>query len=100
MTLLFNNDGSILITTPIFNLTPQKNLRLKPHQQIPYLLTGALIATASSAPIGVSNIVNLIALNIVHMTLYMHTAMMFVPATLGLLFMSWLMYVVVKTETA
>ncbi|PEX40820.1 arsenic transporter [Bacillus cereus] len=97
MTLLFNNDGSILITTPILILL-LKNLRLKPHQQIPYLLSGALIATASSAPIGVSNIVNLIALNIVNMTLYMHTAMMFVPATLGLLFMSWLMYTVLKKK--
>lgn len=95
MTLLFNNDGSILITTPILILL-LKNLRLKPSQQIPYLLSGALIATASSAPIGVSNIVNLIALKIVHMTLWMHTAMMFVPATLGLLFMSYLMYLVVK----
>ncbi|MET3194191.1 arsenic transporter [Bacillus sp. OAE603] len=97
MTLLFNNDGSILITTPILLLL-LKNLRLKPHQQIPYLLSGALIATASSAPIGVSNIVNLIALKIVHMTLYMHTAMMFVPATLGLLFMSFIMYLVLKQK--
>lgn len=97
MTLLFNNDGSILITTPLLIIL-LRNLRLKPHQMIPYLLTGALIATASSAPIGVSNIVNLIALKIVDMTLYMHTAMMFVPATLGLLFMSWLMFVVVKKK--
>jgi arsenical pump membrane protein len=97
MTLLFNNDGSILITTPILILL-LKNLRLKPHQQIPYLLSGALIATASSAPIGVSNIVNLIALKIVHMTLYMHTAMMFVPASTGLLFMSWLMYMVLRNK--
>ena len=97
MTLLFNNDGSILITTPILILL-LKNLRLKPHQQIPYLLSGALIATASSAPIGVSNIVNLIALKIVDMSLYMHTAMMFVPATLGLLFMSWLMFIVIKKK--
>jgi arsenical pump membrane protein len=97
MTLLFNNDGSILITTPILILL-LKNLRLKPHQQIPYLLTGALIATASSTPIGVSNIVNLIALKIVHMSLYMHTAMMFVPAMAGLLFMSWLMFVLVKKK--
>ena len=89
MTLLFNNDGSILITTPILILL-LKNMQLKPHQQIPYLLSGALIATASSAPIGVSNIVNLIALEIVDMSLWMHTAMMFVPATLGLLFMSYL----------
>ncbi|WP_110112120.1 arsenic transporter [Bacillus sp. CGMCC 1.16541] len=97
MTLLFNNDGSILITTPILILL-LRNLRLKPHQQIAYLLSGALIATASSAPIGVSNVVNLIALNIVDMSLYMHTAMMFVPSTLGLLFMSWLMFQVLKKK--
>ncbi|MCH7322590.1 arsenic transporter [Solibacillus sp. MA9] len=97
MTLLFNNDGSILITTPILILL-LRNLRLKPHQMIPYLLSGALIATASSAPIGVSNIVNLIALEIIHMTLYMHTAMMFVPATIGLLFMSYIMFIVIKKK--
>jgi len=86
MTLFFNNDGSILITTPIL-LILLKNLGLKNHEKIPYLLSGALVATASSAPIGVSNIVNLIALKIVGMDLYMHTLMMFVPATLGLLFL-------------
>ncbi|WP_029422980.1 arsenic transporter [Alicyclobacillus macrosporangiidus] len=91
MTLFFNNDGSILITTPILLILLRK-LGLKPHQQIPYLLSGALTATASSAPIGVSNIVNLIALRIVDMSLYMHTAMMFVPATLGLFVMVCLLY--------
>ncbi|GAA4855817.1 arsenic transporter [Paenibacillus vulneris] len=91
MTLFVNNDGSILITTPILLLLLQ-HLGLKNHQKIPYLLSGALIATASSAPIGVSNIVNLIALKIVHMDLYMHTAMMFVPATLGLVLLVCLLY--------
>ncbi|WP_129689396.1 arsenic transporter [Gottfriedia acidiceleris] len=97
MTLLFNNDGSILITTPILIIL-LKNLRLKPHQQIPYLLSGALIATASSAPIGVSNIVNLIGLKIVHMPLYMQPLMMFVPTMLGLIFMSFMMYFVLKSK--
>ncbi|MFD1775800.1 arsenic transporter [Paenibacillus rhizophilus] len=97
MTFLFNNDGSILITTPILILL-LRNLRLKPHEMIPYLLSGALIATASSAPIGVSNIVNLIALKIVNMSLFMYTAMMFIPATMGLLFMSCLMFLVVKKK--
>jgi arsenical pump membrane protein len=91
MTLFFNNDGSILITTPILVML-LNNMGLKNHQKIPYLLSGALIATASSAPIGVSNIVNLIALKIVHMSLYLHTAMMFVPATLGLLLLTWLLF--------
>lgn len=97
MTLLFNNDGSILITTPIFILL-LKNMKLKPHEQIPYLLSGALIATASSAPIGVSNITNLIALKIVHMTLIEHTSMMFVPVTLGLIGMSLFMFIVLKKK--
>jgi arsenical pump membrane protein len=91
MTLLFNNDGSILITTPILVML-LNNMGLKNHQKIPYLLSGALIATASSAPIGVSNIVNLIALKIVHMDLWLHTAMMFVPATLGLLLLTWFLF--------
>jgi arsenical pump membrane protein len=93
MTLFVNNDGSILITTPILIMLLH-NLKLKNHQKIPYLLSGALIATASSAPIGVSNIVNLIALKIVGMDLYMHTAMMFVPATTGLLLLLLLLFAV------
>ncbi|MUT68699.1 ArsB/NhaD family transporter [Paenibacillus sp. NEAU-GSW1] len=91
MTLFVNNDGSILITTPILLLL-LRNMGLKNHQKIPYLMSGALIATASSAPIGVSNIVNLIALKIVHMDLYMHTAMMFIPASLGLLLLTLLLF--------
>ncbi|REE91321.1 arsenite efflux membrane protein ArsB [Paenibacillus taihuensis] len=93
MTLFVNNDGSILITTPIL-LMMLKNIGLKNHQKIPYLLSGALIATASSAPIGVSNIVNLIALKIVHMSLYMQAAMMFVPASIGLLLLAFLLFAV------
>jgi arsenical pump membrane protein len=97
MTLFFNNDGSILITTPILLLLLRK-LGLKPHQQIPYLMSGALIATASSAPIGVSNIVNLISLKIVGMSLVTFTAMMFVPAMIGLVILSLLNYVVLRKE--
>jgi len=91
MTLFVNNDGSILITTPILLMLLHK-LGLKNHQKIPYLLSGALIATASSAPIGVSNIVNLIALKIVNMDLYMHTAMMFIPSSLGLVLLTVLLF--------
>ena len=93
MTLFLNNDGSILITTPILLLI-LKNIGLKDKQKLPYLISGALIATASSAPIGVSNIVNLIALEIIDMDLYLHTAMMFVPGTLGLLFLATLLYII------
>jgi len=63
MTMLFNNDRSILITTPII-IHIVKLLRFKPHQALAYLISGALIATAASAPIAVSNNSNLIALEI------------------------------------
>lgn len=83
MTMFFNNDGSILITTPIIiRMLSMVNLRLK--QQIPYLLSGALIATASSAPIGISNLANLIALKIVGLDLNTYAMMMFVPSMLGI----------------
>lgn len=93
MTLFLNNDGSILITTPILILL-LKYIGLKNHQKLPYLISGALIATASSAPIGVSNIVNLISLEIIGMDLYLNTIMMFVPGTLGLIFLSGLLFAI------
>nr|WP_268877049.1 arsenic transporter [Niallia nealsonii] len=93
MTLFLNNDGSILITTPVLLLI-LKHLGMSNRQKFPYLISGALIATASSTPIGVSNIVNLIALKIIGMDLYMHTIMMFIPGTLGLLFLATLLFLI------
>lgn len=92
MTIFLNNDGSVLITTPILLLV-LKYLGLKKHQKAPYLISGVLIATASSAPIGVSNIVNLISLKMIGMDLYLHTAMMFVPSMMGLIFMACLLFI-------
>lgn len=83
MTMFFNNDGSILITTPIIIQT-LNILKLKPHQKIPYLLSGALIATGASAPIGVSNLANLIAMKIVGIDLNSYATMMLIPSMVGL----------------
>lgn len=84
MTMFFNNDGSILITTPIIIQIVQA-LELKPHQKLPYLIGGALVATASSAPIGVSNLANLIALEIVGLDLNTYATLMFLPSLIGIL---------------
>ncbi|MCD7035429.1 arsenic transporter [Metabacillus sp. GX 13764] len=91
MTLFFNNDGSILITTPII-IQVLNMIKLKPHQKHAYLISGALIATASSAPIAVSNISNLIALKIVGLDLNSYVAMMFVPSMIGIITMAVLLY--------
>lgn len=97
MTLFFNNDGSILITTPILIKTVNL-LNLKPHQKIPYLLSGAIIATATSAPIAISNIANLIALKIVGLDLNTYVAMMFVPSMLGILVIAGLLFLYFKKD--
>ena len=93
MTLFLNNDGSILITTPILILL-LKYIGLKNNQNLPYLISGAIVATASSAPIGVSNIVNLISLEIIGMDLYEYTLLLFVPGTVGLLFLTCLLFLI------
>lgn len=95
MTMLFNNDGSILITTPII-IHIVKQLRLKPHQYFPYLISGALIATAASAPIAVSNISNLIALKIVGLDLNSYVSIMFVPSMIGIIIMALLLFLYFK----
>lgn len=97
MTLFFNNDGSILITTPIIIQT-LSFLHLKTHQKIPYLISGALVATAASAPIGVSNLANLIALEIVKLDLNSYVAMMFVPSLLGVSSIALLLYLYYKKD--
>lgn len=95
MTLFLNNDGSILITTPVILLI-LKRIAIPNKQKLAYLISGALIATASSVPIGVSNIVNLISLKIVGITLLEHTQMIFVPGVLGLLVLSILLFLVFR----
>ncbi|MDU0201431.1 MULTISPECIES: arsenic transporter [Paenibacillus] len=97
MTMFFNNDGSILITTPIIIQT-LTILNLKTRQKIPYLISGALVATGASAPIGVSNLANLIALKTVGLDLNTYTAMMFVPAMVGIIAISYLLFVYFKRE--
>jgi arsenical pump membrane protein len=97
MTLFFNNDGSILITTPII-IHIVTILNLKRKQKIPYLLSGALVATAASAPIGVSNLANLIALKIVGLDLNTYAAMMFLPSMIGIFVISLLLFLYFRKD--
>lgn len=83
MTLFLNNDGSILIATPIIcELT--KRLGLSGRQTMPFILGSVLVATASSAPIGVSNPANLEAMALAGFNLTTHTEFMFLPSVFGL----------------
>ncbi|MGE6486758.1 arsenic transporter [Paenisporosarcina sp. NPDC076898] len=97
MTIFFNNDGSILITTPII-LHIVNMLQLKPHQKLPYLFAGVFIATSASLPIGVSNIANLIGLKMVGLDLISYTHFAFVPSMVGISTLSLLLYLLFKKD--
>nr|WP_269321911.1 SLC13 family permease [Paenibacillus sp. UNC451MF] len=58
MTMLFNPYSSIWFTTPVI-LQLTNALRLQPHQQFPYLLSGVLICMLSGTPIGISSMQSL-----------------------------------------
>lgn len=91
ITLFFNNDGSILITTPII-IHIITILKIPHHQKLPYLFGGVFVATASSLPIGVSNIANLIGLRVVDLDLNLYTSMVFVPSMLGIISLNFLLF--------
>ncbi|QBP42855.1 arsenic transporter [Paenisporosarcina antarctica] len=97
MTIFFNNDGSILITTPII-IHIVFLLHLKPRQKLPYLFAGVFIATAASLPIGVSNIANLIGLKMVGLDLISYTRFAFVPSMIGITTLCLLLYHLFKKD--
>lgn len=97
MTLFFNNDGSVLITTPII-LEMTRKLGFTKREALPYLLGGVLIASSSSAPIGVSNLANLIALGIVGLNLNQYAVLMVVPSILGIGTCVGLLYLVSRRK--
>lgn len=95
MTVLFNNDGSILICTPII-IQMTKMLDFDFKKAFPFLIGSALVATASSAPIGASNIANLVAMKIVGMDLNSQIKSIFIPALVGILTICGLLYQLFK----
>ncbi|MDF2626466.1 MAG: arsenic transporter [Symbiobacteriaceae bacterium] len=83
LTLFLNNDGSIFLGTPVI-LALLRRLRLPRQTEWAYLIAACLIASASSPPIGVSNMANLEAMTLVGISLNKHLHFVAFPAVLGL----------------
>jgi len=95
LTLFLNNDGSILLGTPVV-LGLVRRLRLTGRAALGYLIGACLIASASSPPIGVSNMANLEAMSLVHISLTEHLHAVAIPALMGLAFCWWLVYLLFR----
>lgn len=91
LTLFLNNDGSILLGTPVV-LGIVQRLKLPRRAAFAYLIGACLIASASSAPVGVSNMANLEAMSLVGLTLTEHLRAVWLPAVAGLALVWALLY--------
>lgn len=83
LTFFLNNDGSILLGTPLV-LGLVRQVRLPRRAAFAFLVSACLIASAASPPIGVSNMANLEAMALVGISLTQHLRVVLFPALLGL----------------
>lgn len=97
LTLFLNNDGSIMLGTPVV-LGIVSRLRLSRRAALGYLLGACLIASAASPAIGVSNMANLEAMTLVGVSLTQHLESVFLPAILGLAACWGLLYAVFRRD--
>jgi len=83
LTLFLNNDGAILLGTPVVIGLVAK-LKLPRRAAFDFLIGACLIASAASPPIGVSNMANLEAMSLVGISLTQHLRVVMLPALAGL----------------
>lgn len=95
LTLFLNNDGSILLGTPVV-LRLVRRLKLPPRAAFAYLIGACLIASASSPPIGVSNMANLEGMTLVGISLTEHFRTIAFAAIVGLAACWTLLYAILQ----
>ncbi|MDB4896005.1 MAG: arsenic transporter [Firmicutes bacterium] len=93
LTLFINNDGSILLGTPIV-LSLVQRLRLPHRAAFGYLIGACLIASTASPAIGVSNLANLEAMTLAGISLVKHLEVTLLPAIIGLTTCWGLLYLI------
>lgn len=83
LTLLLNNDGSIILGTPVVINVIQK-ARLPRSRAFSFLIGACFVASASSTVIGVSNMANLEAMALTGISLVEHLTSLLIPGLTGL----------------
>ncbi len=95
LTLFLNNDGSILLGTPVV-IGLVKQLRLARLAAFAYLISVCLIATAVSPSVGVNNMANLETLALVGTSLAERLRAVMIPALIGLGTCWFLLYAIFR----
>ncbi|MEG0371795.1 MAG: ArsB/NhaD family transporter, partial [Clostridium sp.] len=97
ISMFFNNDGAILILTPII-YEAMKCIGLSYKETIPFLFACSYIADTASVPIVVSNLANIVAADTLSITFQYYFSKMLIPGLVIILVVSLTMYINFKSE--
>lgn len=83
ITVFFNNDGAVLIMTPIvYSLV--SNLQFNRERMMPYLASAGYMADAAGVPLLVSNLVNILTSDYLGVSFAQYARVMLVPGLIGI----------------
>ncbi|MEW6662123.1 MAG: arsenical efflux pump membrane protein ArsB [Bacillota bacterium] len=97
ITVFFNNDGTVLVLTPIvIGMAQQLSLPLR--QALPLVVACGFIADTASIPLVVSNLVNILTADYLQLGFGAYAAMMVVPGLAGILASALVLYLFYRRD--
>lgn len=92
ISIFFNNDGSILILTPII-YEAMKGIGLSYKETIPFLFACSYIADTASVPLVVSNLANIVAADTLSISFSYYFSKMLIPGLFIIITVAITMYI-------
>ncbi|MEF9934638.1 MAG: ArsB/NhaD family transporter [Clostridium sp.] len=97
ISIFFNNDGAILILTPII-YEAMKSIGFSYKETIPFLFACGYIADTASVPLVVSNLANIVAVDTLSIGFSEYFSKMIIPGIVIIIAVSITMYINFKKE--
>lgn len=97
ISLFFNNDGTVLILTPIV-YEMVKELKFKKSKMIPFLFACGFIADTASVPLVVSNLANIVNSDTIGISFNYYISKMFLPGMIAIITVTFTLFAYFKNS--